>query len=289
MPRSIWNGTITFGLIGVPIKVTSATEDKAVHFHQVHASDGARIEQHRMCAREGTEVPYKDVAKGYEVAEGEYVLLSNDEIAAAAGENSHRIALEEFVCAADIDPVFYARTYYLAPGKDGEAPYRLVHDALARSDRVGIGRWVFHNREYLVALRSLEDVLALHTMHFAAELVPASDLELAEPSRAPGDREIEMAEALVESLHAPFELESFTDAHREKLLELIERKARGEDAEPEPVADPEPAADLLAALEASLGQHGSGSGGRGAAKKRSSTPKRGSSSSSSKSRAKARG
>src|SRR5579884_1416452 len=113
MPRSIWNGTITFGLTSVPVKVYSATEDKTVHFHQVHAKDGARIKQKRICSKEDKEVPYKQVAKGYEVDSGEYVLLSNDEIAAAAGDRSHLIELEEFVCAPEIDPVFYDKTYYL--------------------------------------------------------------------------------------------------------------------------------------------------------------------------------
>src|SRR5437764_101581 len=152
MPRSIWNGTITFGLIAVPVKVHSATEDRSVHFHQVHAKDGARIKQKRLCSKEGKEVPYKEVARGYEVRSAEYVLLSKDEIDAAAGESAHVIALEEFVCAADIDPVFYDRTYHLGAGEHGQDGYRLLHDALGRSGRAGLGRWVFHNREYVVAV-----------------------------------------------------------------------------------------------------------------------------------------
>src|SRR5436305_10212390 len=120
MPRSIWNGTITFGLIAVPIKVHSATEDRGIHFHQVDAKDGAQIKQKRVCAKEGKEVPYKQVAKGYEVKSGEFVLLSKDEVAAAAGERSRQIALEEFVSAPEIDPVFYDKTYYLGAGDKGE-------------------------------------------------------------------------------------------------------------------------------------------------------------------------
>lgn len=164
MPRSIWNGTITFGLIAVPIKVHSATEDKSIHFHQVHARDGARIKQKRICSKEHKEVPYKQVAKGYEVRAGEYVLLSQDEISAAAGESSHLIELEEFVCSPEIDPVHYERTYYLGTGAGGEDAYRLLHDALEKAERAGIGRWVFHNREHLVAVKPLDGVLALHTM-----------------------------------------------------------------------------------------------------------------------------
>jgi DNA end-binding protein Ku len=252
VPRSIWNGTITFGLIAVPIKVHSATEDKAVHFHQVHDKDGARIRQKRICSREGKEVPYKQVAKGYEVRDGEYVLLSQDEIDAAAGERSHVIELEEFVCQAEIDPVFYNRTYYLGAGEDAEDAYRLLHDALARSDRAGIGRWVFHNREYLVAIRALDGALALHTMRFAAELVAAKKLDIPRPSRKPTQREVKMAGALVDSLHDKFDPKAFKDTYRQRVLDLIKRKAKGEEIEiPEP-EEPEESGDLMAALEASL-------------------------------------
>lgn len=274
MPRSIWNGTITFALVAVPVKVHSATEDRTVHFHQVHAEDGARIKQKRICTKEDNEVPYKEVAKGYEVRSGEYVLLSQDEIDAAAGEQGHRIELDEFVCQAHIDPVFYERTYYLGTREHGEDAYRLLHDALSRSDRAGIGRWVFHNREYLVAVRSLDGVLALHTMRFADELVAAKSLDVPRPSRKPTKREIEMAGALVDSLHDDFKPTAFKDTYRERVLELIEKKAKGQEIElPEP-EEPEESGDLLAALEASTkgrrsGRSKSKSGTRSKSKARS--------------------
>lgn len=254
MPRSIWNGTVGFGLIAVPVKVSSATEDQGVHFHQVHLADGAQIKQRRVCSKEDKEVPYSEVAKGYETSKGEYVLLSPDEIAAAAGDRSRQIDLETFVSADEIDPVFYQRTYYLGPGKDGEGAYRLLHDALARTGRTGIGRWVFHNREYLVAVGTSDGVLALHTMRFADELVSAQDLDVPEPSRAPSAREIEMAGALVDSLLGSFEPARYQDSHREALLALIKRKAKGEEIELPPPAEPAETADLLSALEASLGK-----------------------------------
>src|SRR5947209_15384539 len=225
MPRSIWNGTVSFGLIAVPVKVHSATEDRSVHFHQVHAKDGARIKQKRICTKEREEVPYKEVAKGYEVSSGEYVMLSQDEIAAAAGERSRLIGLEEFVRAEEIDPIFYDRTYYLGYGEDGADAYRLLHDALERADRVGIGRWVFHNREYLVAVRSLNGELALHTMRFADELASVRDLDLPKPSRVPTKKEIEMAGALVNALHGSFKPSAFKDSYRDRVLGLIKRKA----------------------------------------------------------------
>jgi DNA end-binding protein Ku len=250
--RSIWNGTIAFGLTTVPIKVHSATQDHGIHFHQVHAPDGARIEQKRICSKEGKAVPYKQVAKGYELRGGEYVLLSQQEIDAAAGERSRLIELEEFVRSEEIDPVYYNRTYWLGVGKDGADAYRLLHDALARSERVGIGRWVFHNREYLVAIRSAGDGLALHTVRFADELVDPDSLDLPQPSRLPSKREIEMAGTLVESLHEEFEPESFTDGYRERVLKLIDAKARGEEPDLPEASESAEMPDLEAALEASL-------------------------------------
>jgi DNA end-binding protein Ku len=252
MPRSIWNGTITFGLIAVPIKVHSATEDKSVHFHQVHEKDGARIRQKRLCTKEGKEVPYKEVAKGYEVKEGEYVMLTQEEIDAAAGERSKLIELEEFVCAAHVDPVFYDRGYYLGAGDGGEDAYRLLHDALAKAERTGLGRWVFHNREYLVAVRPANGTLALHTMRFADELVDPGELDVAEPSRKPSKREVEMAGKLVESLHERFRPSAFKDTYRERMLKMIERKAKGEEIEIPEREEAESGDDLMAALEASL-------------------------------------
>ena len=259
MPRSIWNGTITFGLTVVPIKVHSAIEDHDIHFHQVHAKDGARIQHRRICVNEDQEVPYQEVAKGYEVRGGEYVLLSQDEINAAAGAHSRLIEIEEFVQAAEIDPDHYDRGYYLSAGEHGQDAYRLLHDALAKADRVGIGRWVFHNREYLVALRTFGDLLALHTMRFADELVDPAKLDLPQPSRKPVKREIEMAGALVETLHGDFDPSAFTDTYRDRVRDLIEAKGRGEEPDlPENDAEPAGGTDLEAALEASL----SGSKGR---------------------------
>jgi DNA end-binding protein Ku len=268
MPRSVWNGTITFGLVAVPIKVHAATEDKRVHFHQVHARDGARIRLKRICSEEGKEVPYEEVAKGYEVREGEYVLLSQEEIDAAAGERSRVIAIEEFVRADEIDPVYYDHGYYLGTRQPSGArrvaasSYRLLHDGLQETGRTGIGRWVFHNREYLVAIRPLDGVLALHTMRFSDELVAVEELNIPTPSRAPTRRELELATLLVDSLHGRFDPHAFEDTYRARVLELITRKANGERVElPEP-EEHEPPDDLIAALEASLRRGSSRTNGR---------------------------
>jgi DNA end-binding protein Ku len=258
MPRSIWNGTVTFGLTVVPIKVHSAIEDHSVHFHQVHAKDGARIKQRRVCSKDGKKVPYKQVAKGYELRGDEFVMLSKDDIDAAAGEHSHLIELEEFVRGAEIDPVFYDRGYYLGAGDGGRDAYRLLHDALARSERVGIGRWTFHNREYLVAVRPLDAVLALHTMRFADELVDPDGLDIASPSRKPAGREIEMAQSLVDSLHDDFRADAFKDGYRKRVLDLIAAKGRGEEPDLPTPDEADDDMDLAAALEASLGAKAKG-------------------------------
>src|SRR3954471_18961881 len=171
MPRSIWNGTIAFGLVSVPVKVHSATESKTVHFHEVHAKDGGKIEHRRICPEDGDEVAYEDIVKGFEVRKGEWVELDDEEIDGAAGEGSRVIYIAHFVPAEDIVPVFYERTCHLGCGDDGEDAYALLRTALDRSGRAGVGRWVFHDRERTVIVRSLGDVLALHTMRFADELV----------------------------------------------------------------------------------------------------------------------
>jgi DNA end-binding protein Ku len=253
MPRSIWNGTVMLGRIPVAVKVYSATEDHTVHFHQVHATDGERLHQRRVCAKEGREVPAKEIVKGYERSSGKYVVLSQDEIAAAAGDRAHVIELEEFVMTAEIDPVLFERSYYLgAQSDEARGPYRLLHDALAKTDRAGLGRWVFHNREYLVAVRALDEVVALHTMRFADELVDPAKLKPPRAKRAPGRREIEMAGQLVDSLYAPFDPGEFSDGYRERVRQLIKAKARGETPDLEPEQTRNRDTDLMAALEASL-------------------------------------
>jgi DNA end-binding protein Ku len=252
VPKSIWNGAITFGLVTVPIKVYSATENKTVSFREVHAKDGSRIEHRRICTDDGKEIDYKDVVKGYEVSKGKFVELTDDEIAAAAGSQSKRVDVDHFVPADEIDPDLYERTYYLGAGDKGKPAYALLQAALEKSERAGVGRWVFHNRERTVVLRPLGDVLALHTMRFAAELVDPSDAELPRVRKKPSQREIKMAASLVDGLHAKFDPTEYEDTYRQAVLELIERKAQGKNIEPPEDVETESADDLLAALEASL-------------------------------------
>jgi DNA end-binding protein Ku len=250
-PRSIWNGTVTFGLVNVPVKLYTATESKTVRFSEVHAKDGARIEHRRICSKEGKEVSYDEVAKGYEVEPDKYVVLEKDEIKAAAGDRGKVVHITEFVDAGEIDPVFFEKTYYVGSRDDAD-PYRLLHEALTRTGRAGIGRFTFHDREYLVALRALDDVLALHTLRFHDEVVTGDDLELDGGGRKPSKQEVQMANKLVETLHTAFDPEQHEDTYREAVLDLLERKAKGEEIDLTEQEEPEQGDDLLAALEASL-------------------------------------
>jgi DNA end-binding protein Ku len=254
MARSIWNGTIVFGLVAVPIKVYSATESKTVHFHEVHAKDGARIEHRRICPkhRGQFEVDYDDIVKGYEVSKGKWVELTDDEIAAAAGSQSRRLEIDHFVPVEDVDPVFYERAYYLGAQDKGRYAYALLHAALEHAGRAGVGRWIFHNREQTVLLRPHGDVLAIHTMRFADEIVGPADFELGRVRRKPTEREIKMAAALVDGLHTDFDPADYKDSYRGDVLELVKRKAAGKNIELPAEEEPEAADDLLAALEASL-------------------------------------
>jgi DNA end-binding protein Ku len=250
-PRSIWNGTITFGLVNVPIKLYSATESKTVQFHEVHARDGARIEHRRICPKDDKEVPYDDIVKGYEVDEDSFVVLEPDEIKAAAGGRGKVVHLIEFVPAADIDPIYFEKTYYVG-ARDADDAYRLLHEALKKSEQAGIGRFTFHDREYLVAVRALDDAIALHTMRFHDEVVEPDELDLGDGGRAPKKPEVDMAAKLVESLDRPFKPAEYEDTYREAVLDLLKRKGKGEEIDLAEQEEPEHGDDLMAALEASM-------------------------------------
>src|SRR5436190_18959491 len=247
-PRSIWNGTITFGLVNVPVKLYSATESKTVHFHEVHARDGAKIEHRRICPKEDKEVPYDEIVRGFEVSDDTYVVLDKEEIQAAAGDGGKVVHITEFVDAAQIDPVFHEKAYFVG-SRDEEDAYRLLQEALRRSGRAGIGRFTFHDREYLVAIRAYEDVIALHTLRFHDELVAVDDLDIPTAGKAPSKAEIDMAGKLVESNETPFKPGDYEDSYRAAVLDLIRRKAKGEEIDLVEQEEPAHGDDLLAALK----------------------------------------
>src|SRR3954471_23976711 len=252
-PRSIWNGAVAFGAVNVPVKVFGATEDKGIHFHEVHLDDGGGIEHRLVNAETGREISREKVVKGYEVKPDEWVVVSNDELKAADQPERKAVELEDFVPGEQIDPIYYDKAYNLAPQKGAEDAYALLNAALEKTGRVGVGRAVLRTKEQVVAIRPAGDgVLRMHTMHATDEIVSAGDLDVSKPRKKPDKREVDMAAKLVDGLVAKFDPKRYKDTYRKRVLDLVKRKAEGKEievTEPEP---PEPSDDLLAALQASL-------------------------------------
>jgi DNA end-binding protein Ku len=255
MPRSIWTGAISFGLVNVPVKLYSATSPKTVRFHQISAKTGARIRQKRVDPSTGDEVPYEEIVKGYEISPDRYVLIEPEELEALDPKATKTVDIEDFVDLEEIDPIYYDHSYYLAPNTGGEKAYRLLLDAMRESGKVGIGRVVIRSKQQLCALRPTGDVLTLSTMLFGDEVLPPERLDELDAVGAAeaSDRELKMAQQLIDSLSHDFDPGKYHDDYRERVLQLIERKAAGEEIAVEPAAEePAPAPDLMAALEASL-------------------------------------
>jgi DNA end-binding protein Ku len=256
MPRAIWTGAISFGLVTVPVRLYSAVNRKTVRFHQLSSKTGARVAQKRVDPQSEEEVPYDSIVKGYELAPDRYVVIEPGELDALQPEKTRTIEIEDFVELAQIDPIFYDHPYYLAPGPGGAKPYRLLLEAMRETGKVAIARVVIRNKEQLVAIRPMGDALEMATMLFADEILPADRMEeLREVEHVKTNkRELEIAEQLVGSLAGEFHPEKYKDTYREQVLELIERKAQGEHiaAQPPPEEKQAPAPDLMSALKASL-------------------------------------
>ena len=254
MPRAIWSGSVSFGLVNVPVKMTTATSPKDVRFHQLHDADHGRINQRRVCSVDGEEVEYGHIVKGYDLGGGRYVVVEPEELASIDLEATRNIDIEEFVDLAEIDPVYFEKSYYLVPDGRAEKPYALLVETMQRCGKVALGRFVLRTKQYLAALRARDGVLVLSTMLYADEVIDPSVLEVPTAlDTAPSERELGMAAQLVESLSAPFDPGKYHDDYREKVLALIEAKADGEIiAQPEPAVETAPVVDLMAALEASL-------------------------------------
>ncbi len=255
MARAIWTGAISFGLVNVPVKLYSATSPKTVRFHQLSSKTGARIRQKRVDPSTGEEVPFEEIVKGYELTPDRYVTISNEELEALDPKATKTIDIEEFVDLAEIDPIYYDHSYYLAPTAGGAKPYRLLLDAMTESGKVGIGKVVLRSKQQLCALRPTEGVLTLSTMLFGDEVLAPDRLdELDSVGEAQAtDRELKMAEQLIDTLSSEFDPAKYHDEYRERVLDMIERKASGEEIMVQPEAEESaPAPDLMAALEASL-------------------------------------
>jgi DNA end-binding protein Ku len=251
----MWSGAISFGLVNVPVKLYSAVSRKTVRFNQLNAETGNRIQQKRVDPETGEEVGYDQIVKGYELTKDRYVVITPDELDALDPEKTRTVDIEDFVDLDEIDPVYYDHPYYLVPDKGATKAYGLLLGAMKQANKVAIARVVLRSKEQLVAIRPAGDVLMMETMLFHDEVVPAQDIEdLPEEKELKAtDRELKMAQQLIDSLSSEFDPTSYRDEYREKVLELIEMKASGQEIAVQPEA-PEPAKvpDLMAALEASL-------------------------------------
>jgi len=281
MPRSIWTGAISFGLVTVPVKLYSAVSRKTVRFHQLNKETGVRIQQKRVDPTTGDEVPYDDIVKGYELTPDQYVVIEPGELEALDPKKTKSIEIEDFVALDEIDPIYYDHPYYLAPGTGGSKPYRLLLEAMRETGRVAIANVVIRSKQQLVAVRPMgENVLTMSTMVFPDEIIdPASIDELAVVEEVEiNPRELEIAKQLVDSLAGPFDPEKYQDTYREEVLALVERKAEGKEIAVQPTADEEEAEvpDLMSALKASLDAvkaRDDGGDGGGQSKKKASAKK----------------
>jgi DNA end-binding protein Ku len=257
MARSIWTGAISFGLVTVPVKLYSAVNRKTVRFHQLSGKSGVRIAQKRVDPSTGDEVAYDEIVKGFELTPDRYVVIEPGELETLQPKKTKTIEIEDFVELSDIDPIYYDHPYYLAPGTGGAKPYRLLVEAMRETDRVAVARVVIRSKEALVALRPMDDhVLGMSTMLFPDEIVDPDSIDeiSATADVEVTKRELDIAKQLVESLAGPFDASKYHDTYRQDVLDLIERKAAGEEIAVQPAADEEeePVPDLMAALKASL-------------------------------------
>jgi DNA end-binding protein Ku len=256
MARAIWTGSISFGLLNVPVRLYSAVSRKSVSFKELRASDSSRIRHRRVAEADGEEVPYEEIVKGYELAPEQYVVLTREELEELDPQKTKAIEIQDFVDLDEIDPIYFDHPYYLGPDKGAEKAYALLVKAMTDSNKVAIARFVLRNRENLAAVRPMGKVLTMATMRFADEVVSPDELDdiIPENGRKLEKREVEMAGQLIESLSGEFEPDKYRDEYREELLALIERKARGEEVVQAVSEEPTPtkAPDLMAALEESL-------------------------------------
>src|SRR5256884_100569 len=251
--RAIWKGAVSFGLVSIGVRLYSATEEKDIRFHQVHRTDGGRIKYKRVCSIDGEEVTYDDIAKGYDLGGGEIVVLTDEDFADLPLTTSHAIEVLEFVPAEQVDPMLYAKAYYLEPEGTASKPYALLRQALTEVDRVAIVKVALRQREQLATLRVKDNVLVLNTMLWPDE-VRTPDFDFLDEDIDIRPQELAMAESLIDSMAADFQPDAYTDNYREALQEVIEAKVEGREivAPPEEEGAAPAAVDLMAALRASV-------------------------------------
>ena len=292
MARAIWSGSISFGLLNVPVKLYSAVARRNIALREIRDSDSARIKHRRVAEGTDEEVPYENIVKAYEITPGQYVPLSKDEMSALAPEKTRAIEVKDFVDLEEIDPIYFDSPYYLGPTEGAEKAYSLLARAMEASGKVAVARFVFRNKEHLAALRANDAVLTLTTMRFADEVVAPGEMDDLVPAKAPKveKKEQEMAEQLIASLSTDFDPTAYRDEYREELMSLIERKAEGKEIVASEAEAPKAtkAPDLMAALEESIAAvKGTGDGGKKAPTKKKKAPAKKSKAAKSKAKAKA--
>lgn len=257
MARAMWSGSISFGLVNIPVKLYNAVSPKTVRFHQLHDKDGVRIKQKRVCPVDGEEVPNDHIVKGYEISRNRYVVVHPEELEALDARKTHMVDIVDFVPAEQIDPVYFDHPYYLVPDRGAQKAYLLLRKAMEQKQRIAIARVVLRTKEYTVAIRPAGDALNMSTLFYQDEIVSATSFEglPSEDQTELPARELGMAERLIEMLETDFEPGKYHDEYRERVLELIDRKAQGEEIAVQPEVEPAPKViDLMSALEASLAQ-----------------------------------
>lgn len=255
MPRPVWTGSLSFGLVNVGVGLYSAIEDSGVSFHQFEQGTNKRVRNKRVAEGTDREVEYADVVKGYPTGSSEHVIVTQEELESIEPETSRTISIEDFVAVEEIDPIYYQRSYYLGPRDDGsEHPYALLREAMRRSGLAGVATFVMRNKEYLAVIRATEDVIVLSTMLFADEVrLPREAVDSLPGKRELPKRELDTAVNLIEQLTTDWDPKRYHDTYRESVLQLIEQKASGKEVSVEPPAEPEEnVVDLMAALEQSI-------------------------------------
>lgn len=252
--HTVWKGSISFGLVNIPVRLFTATEEKSVRFRQLHKECHTPIRYRRMCLNCETEVEKEDIVKGYEIEDGRFVILSDEELKAAQPEVQKTIDIVDFVELADIDPVYFNKTYYLSPQETGERAYSLLRKAMFDSNKIGIAQLTIRSKQSLAAVRVLDEAMVLETIFYPDEVRSVQDIPGLPKEAALPDKELKMAKQLIDQLVTPFQPEEYEDEYRRSILEMIQKKAAGEEVEEAPAAKPHKVVDLMEALQESLHQ-----------------------------------
>jgi DNA end-binding protein Ku len=251
MPRTMWKGAISFGLVSIPVRLYPATEEKTLRFNQLHDKDHGRIKYQRVCSVCGEEVPYEHIVKGYEYEKGKYVVLEDEDFEAVPVQSSRAIDIVQFVALEEIDPIYFQKSYYLVPEETGIKPYNLLREAMSEDGRVAVAKVAIREKEHLATLRFKDNVFLLETMYWPDE-IRAADFEEFDKEVEVRPQEVQMARSLIENLTEEFRPEAFTDEYREALLGVVQKKVAGEEIEAVPEPEATRVVDLMDALKASV-------------------------------------